>query len=274
MKLNKKEKVAVIMSVYRSDHLDALTEAVESILNQSYICDLYLYRDGTVPLTLQKAIDEFSRHPRVSYHYSETNLGLAFALNKLVDEVLHKEYDFIARMDSDDISRVNRIEKQVDYFNKNNNIDVCGTSCREFGASYSLAEKHLPTSHNELLNFSIVRCPFVHPTVMFRSSVFIDGNRYPVDTDLTEDMALWFELLNGGYQFGNLSEILLDYRLNEDTIKRRQGLNKAISEIRIRTINMISLRKVTLKNALLIYSRAVFHLMPSYLVKLAYKNRR
>ncbi len=113
-------------------------------------------------------------------------------------------------------------------------MDVCGTSCHEFGASFSLDEKHLPKGHDQLVEFSITRCPFIHPTVMFRSSVFEKGHRYPTNTSLTEDMALWFQLLKSGCVFANLNDVLLDYRLNENTINRRHGIGKAFSEIRIR----------------------------------------
>lgn len=270
----KNHNVAVIMSVYKSDDPEALIESVNSILNQSYKCDLFLYQDGPVPEVTQEVIDRFRVNSSVHYYRGEENSGLAFALNRLIDKVIGNGYHFIARMDSDDIAHVDRIFEQVHYFNNNPSVDVCGTSCREFGASYALDEKHLPTTHEQLLIFSITRCPFIHPTVMFRESVFSDGNRYPTNTLLTEDMALWFELLSKGYRFGNINKVLLDYCLTEDTINRRKGLGKAMSEVRIRTRNMFILKQFSFKNLLLIYSRVVFHLMPSFLVKIAYKKAR
>lgn len=262
------------MSVYRSDDPDALINSVNSILNQSYICDLYLYRDGKVSEVLQETIDNITQNSRIKYFFSNKNSGLASALNTLIDEALKGDYQFIARMDSDDISRSERIAKQIAYFNENLDIDVCGTSCREFGASYALNEKHLPKTHHELVDFSIIRCPLIHPSVMFRSSIFIDGTRYPTNTAFTEDMALWFDLLKKGRKFGNINEVLLDYHLNENTIERRKGFTKAVSEVRIRIYNMFLLKKFSFKNIFLIFSRFAFHLMPSYLVKLAYKKAR
>ena len=273
-KMNNNQNVAVIMSVYRLDSPLALKGAIDSILNQTYACDLFIYSDGTIPLGLEQIIDEIITNTRVKYFGSEKNSGLAFALNQLIDIVIVSNYQYIARMDSDDISRVSRIERQVNYFNDNPTVDVCGTSCREFGASYALDEKHLPQTHDELLSFSIARCPLIHPSVMFRSSVFVSGNRYPTNTALTEDMALWFNLLKKGYRFGNINEVLLDYRLNENTIDRRKGMGKALSEVRLRTVNMLALKQFSFKNVLLICSRIIFHLMPSSLVKLAYKKAR
>lgn len=269
-------KVAVIMSVYRSDNYLDLNTAIKSILNQSYLeIELFIYQDGPVPKEIKDVLRCYDDHHRVSIVRNSTNNGLAKALNSLISKVLStKKFSYVARMDSDDVSRESRIEKQVSFLERNENVDICGTSCKEFGASFALEEKHLPKSHEELYNFSIVRCPFIHPSVMFRISIFNDGLRYPTNTALTEDMALWYELLVKGYRFANLNEILLDYRLNENTINRRKGISKAFSEIRIRVFYMCKLKKLSFKNIILIFSRLFFHLMPSGLIKLCYKYIR
>lgn len=244
-------KVAVIMSIYQSDKIDYIITAIESILNQSYQdITFFIYRDGNVSMIIENYIEELSHSDkRIRYIKGECNQGLAAALNSLIDIVVNDGiYAYIARMDSDDISRKNRIFRQVEFLSSNPTIDVCGTSCKEFGASFSLDEKHLPTSHDELLDFSIARCPFIHPSVMFRLSVFRSGIRYKTNTVLTEDMSLWFYLLRHGYRFSNINEVLFDYRLNEDTIKRRHGIGKAISEMSIRFKNMILLREYTVKS--------------------------
>ncbi|WP_318411747.1 glycosyltransferase [Photobacterium leiognathi] len=272
--MNARASVAVIMSVYRSDDPQMLQDAVESILNQTVLCDLLIYQDGDVPEKLSNLLKKYKDRNNIKLFINPINKGLAHGLNYLINESLDKRYDYIARMDSDDISRESRIEQQVKFLNENLDIDVLGTSCREFGASFALEEKHLPKFHEELINFSITRCPLIHPSVMFRSSVFKNGIRYPENTTLTEDMALWFLLLNKGYRFANLNEILLDYRLNEGTINRRKGFSKAMSEIDIRIRNMISLKQVNLKNISLIGARIIFHLMPGPLIKLAYKKAR
>lgn len=266
--------ISIIMSVYKYDSPKKLRVAINSILNQTTKCDLLIYQDGEIPIELSDVLNEYLVRNDIQLFSNLINKGLAFGLNCLINKSLEKGYEYIARMDSDDISRPERIKKQVEFFIKNPDVEVLGTSCCEFGASFALDEKHLPKTHEELLNFSITRCPFIHPSVMFRSSVFEKEFRYPENTVLTEDMALWFLLLNNGFKFANINEILLDYRLNENTINRRKGFKKAMSEINIRTKNMISLKQVNIKNISLIGARIVFHLMPSFLVKLAYKKAR
>lgn len=274
--INVVNRVAVIMSVYSGDKIDYLKVAVQSILEQTYAhIDLYIYKDGELDLTVTEYITFLAGMPNVYVFGKSQNMGLAKGLNYLIEKVLGKGgYCYIARMDADDISRPNRIEKQVHFMNENIELSVSGTSCAEFGAAFSLAEKHLPAKHEDLINFSVARCPFIHPTVIFRTELFNKGLRYPTNTDFTEDMALWLKLLDEGYQFGNLNEILLDYRLDEGTVGRRKGLKKALSEILLRQKYMKRLNMVSLRNFILVYSRLFFHLAPKYLVKLSYKYFR
>lgn len=267
-------RVCVILSLYISDALNDFMKAAESILNQSYNCDLHIYCDGPLESEVYNYLLLLKKNKRVVVYENDINKGLAFGLNFLIDKVLSLNYTYIARMDSDDISRTNRIFQQVKYLEKELDVDVLGTSCAEFGATYALAEKHLPKTHDSLLSFSLTRCPFIHPTVMFRRTVFEGGIRYPTHTTFTEDMALWFILLEKGFKFNNLNDVLLDYRLNENTVDRRHGFSKALSECSLRLKYMFRLRQFSLKNLALIISRLFFHVMPIKVMKFAYKSFR
>jgi hypothetical protein len=273
MSLNKCN-VAVIMSVYKNDSPSFLELAINSIIEQSHPCDLYIYCDGMLTPELYMVLNNYSVRPSVTVLRSDINNGLAFALNVLIDVVLRRNYDFVARMDSDDISRTDRISKQVIFLIDNKNIALCGAFCSEFGSSYALSVKRLPIRHDELLKFSITRCPLIHPTVMFRTSLFKLGYRYPIDTPLTEDMAFWFQLLQDGIQFGNVDEVLLDYRLNENTIERRKGVDKSLNEFKLRLKYMRILNETSFTNFFCVFSRLLFHLLPSPWVKVMYKYLR
>ncbi len=264
------KKVAVIMCIYMKDNPKYIYESVYSILTQDSECDLFLYIDGPVTMDTQYILDAIAVESSITIFYSPTCNGLAYGLNYLIEKVLRLGYDFIARMDADDISMPNRISMQLSFFESNQFIDVCGTYCSEFGASYSLAVKSVPLIHSSLVDYSITRCPFIHPTVMFRASVFKSGSRYPVDTHLTEDLALWFELIRMGFIFGNLPIVLLKYRMDENTIKRRLGLHKGLGEFYLRLKYMMILEKVNPINVVLVFSRLIFHILPISLVKITY----
>lgn len=267
-------KLAVIMSIYKSDDPEALRVALDSLINQIYPCDIFVYQDGEIPLALTSVIQNYVDNRQIKLTSCLVNKGLAHGLNTLINEVLQDDYIYIARMDSDDISRPERMSEQVSYMEKNPQVDICGTFCQEFGSTYALSEKRLPRAHEDLVKFSIARCPFIHPTVMFRRRVFEKGHRYPTNTTYTEDMALWFALINAGFKLGNVDKVLLDYRLTEDTILRRRGFKKSISEVKLRVKYMILLKMLTLKNVMLIISRVIFHLLPVSFMRFMYRNMR
>ena len=268
----RQNNTAVIMCVYNGDDPTHLHDAITSILNQTVSVDLYVFQDGPVNESILTVFNHFQGQFIILK--STINVGLACGLNQLIDIVVTKEYEYIARMDADDVSYKDRIERQINFLDEHNEVHLLGTSCREFGSSFSLDVKHLPTMHNELLNFSISRCPLIHPTVMFRISVFKSGYRYPTDTSFTEDMALWFILLASGHHFANINDVLLDYRLNEDTVKRRRGFKKSFSEFKVRFKYMFVLRKVSFWNLFLVTTRLFFHMLPPRLIALCYKHLR
>ncbi|UXK09900.1 glycosyltransferase [Shewanella putrefaciens] len=262
------------MSLYKNDLFEHVKIAVNSILEQTYKTDLFLYCDGPLNDDVIAYLTRLDLEPNVFIYKSDVNNGLAYALNFLIDTVLIEGYRYIARMDSDDISHPSRIFNQVKHLEINPHIDVLGTSCKEFGADFALEIKSLPKNHDELYKFSVVRCPFIHPTVIFRSKVFNDGHRYPTTTLLTEDMALWHRLLLSGYKFENLDLVLLEYRINSNTLYRRKGIKKFASELKTRYSFMIQSNQFTLELLFILILKCSISLTPSFLTKVLYKYFR
>ncbi|UUM30465.1 glycosyltransferase [Vibrio japonicus] len=268
--------VATIMSVYRNDNPKYLDDAIRSMLSQSITTDIYIYVDGEICDELDNILRKFESLGCIWITWSSINRGLAYALNELIDIVINsdKKYEYIARMDSDDISRPDRLKKQVSFFQDHNNVDVLGGFCHEFGSSFALDIKKLPQNHSELKKFSVARCPFIHPTVMFRTRVFSSGIRYPINTSSTEDMALWFILLERGFIFANISDVVLDYRLEEATLTRRIGMQKAKSEFFLRNEYFWKLGGFSPLTLLAVYARFAFHLLPESVMKFVYGRLR
>lgn len=264
------------MCVYKSDVPSFFSEALDSIIFQSIDCDIFIYQDGLLPLELLNVLSFYkSKYSnRLFVFCSNENNGLAYGLNFLIEKALEHEYDFIARMDSDDYSYSNRLKRQVEYLSANLTVDILGTACREFGTDFSMESKVLPSSHDDLIKFSVSRCPFIHPTVMFRSSVFKNGIRYPINTTFTEDMALWYSLIINGFTLANIDDILLDYRMTNNTICRRKGISKSISEFSVRYRFMREMKLFSIYNFLTLIVKFLFHISPRIVMVFAYKNFR
>lgn len=123
-----KDLVSVIMTNYNTPE-KYLREALDSILNQTYTnFEFIIVDDGSTDNSL--SVIESYADSRIIVLKNDENIGLTKSLNKAL-EISKGEY--VARMDSDDISEPERFEKQVNYLRKNDNVVVCGTWARNFG---------------------------------------------------------------------------------------------------------------------------------------------
>ena len=127
MKTEKKGQVAVILPVYKNDRDDYLNLAVESILNQTYKdFHLFIGVDGQVGESLTNYLKLEAKQSKVSVIWYKENRGLACVLNDMFDLCFENGYEYIARMDADDISAPNRLEKQMKFLFFHTDIDVVG----------------------------------------------------------------------------------------------------------------------------------------------------
>jgi hypothetical protein len=264
------------MTVYKNDLADQLKASIDSIVNQKGAeCQLLIGVDGYIGEELSTVLVEYNENSNVSVRYFDENRGLAATLNDLITEV-HQKFDYLARMDADDVSIQSRIIEQVTYLQKHQNIDVLGTGCIEFNDVNGMGNpdniiKILPKDHELLRKAVFTRSPFVHPSVMFRSSVFIDRDvRYPENLHLSEDLGLWCLMLAKGYKFANIEKPLIYFRLNTNTIERRRGFKKAFSELKSR-FSILTYRNAYLfSGAILVF---LTRLLPKTILKVIYKFR-
>ena len=271
---NPKRRLAVIMSVYKSDKEAFVRQAVESILSQT--CgdfDLYILFDGPV----QKGADDYLyalRDERVHIMSREKNKGLAFSLNELLEEALPKDYEYIARMDADDVSLPERFEKQISYLDSHPDMDCAGSWAIEINADGSeYFRKQMPVTHDECRRFFMKRDCLIHPTVMFRRSYFEKAGLYPTDTYYAEDTLMWAKGFVGGCRFSNVPDYLLKFRLDADFFNRRRGwkLAKSILLLRWRVNHMLHYPLIAYIYALLY---AIAKMMPMSVLSFIYRKAR
>ena len=115
--------VSVILPVFNQEK--EVGDSIESILNQTYPhIELIIIDDASKDKTLEVCRKYEEKDSRVIVLKNAQNQGLSFCVNK---GVASAKGGYIARMDSDDISLEQRIEKQVNVFKVNPAIDVVGT---------------------------------------------------------------------------------------------------------------------------------------------------
>lgn len=266
--------LAVIMSVYKNDKLSFVKLAVESILEQSLSdFNFYIQADGKLSEELYHYFESIEDQ-RLIFRRREENKGLANSLNELLSVVLKKQYNFIARMDADDISLNNRLEKQINFLKTHPEVDVVGTWAIEINEQGDeFFRKTMPISHQECRNFFLKRDCLIHPTVLFRKSYFEKAGLYPTDTFFAEDTKMWQNGFINGCIFSNLPEFLFKFRLDSNFFNRRRGWDYAK--------NIYTLRAEITKNmnyGIKGYIYAVLYagakMMPTKLLSLIYKKTR
>lgn len=270
-------KLAVIQSVYKNDKPEYLRLSVDSILNQTYSnFKLILGIDGDISKDLRNVIFNV-KDERLIIVEDKTNRGLAAMLNDLLEICHDNGYEYIARMDSDDIAVKDRFEKQMAFLLKNPNIDIVGGAINEIDDEGHDRGKitRYPCSAEDCSQFFAKRNPVAHPTVMFRRSFFDKvGWHYPTDFVRNEDTRLWHEGYKHGCKIANIPDVVLNFRMTDDMfMQRRNGKTFAKSQLKLRKMIAKDLGYGPMAN---IYGYAMYMLMnsPNFVRKLAYKFLR
>ena len=223
--------ISVVMPVYNTKE-EYLREAIESILNQTFgEFEFIIVNDGSTN-NAEEVILSY-KDERIRYIKQE-NQGIVSALNRGISSSCGA---YIARMDSDDISYPERLEKQVEYLEKHPEISILGT-----GAGI------IPTNSNIRIRTSIKimdlladNC-LIHPTVMFRKADLDKYSlKYENDCPYAEDYNLWADSIKY-LGITNLPDVLLDYRVysNNSTTKNRDERVKSSFRVQDKLLKLMT----------------------------------
>lgn len=226
------EKYSVLMSLYKKEKPEYLAVAIESMLHQTVQPDeIVIVKDGSLTDELEKVLKGYTdKYPEL-FNIVEIreNVGLGRALNLGLE---HCRNELVARMDTDDISKPDRCEKQLNKFENDSELTLLGSSVDEF---YSTPEKIVsrrvvPTAHKDIYEFAKKRSAFNHPTVMYKKSKVISVGGYG-DLRRNQDVDLFGRMLFSGCKAENIEESLLYFRSNDDLAKRRKSWENTKSYI-------------------------------------------
>lgn len=211
-------RVSIIMATYNCE--STIRSCIQSILSQTYddwemiICD-----DCSIDSTPQILNEYKLLNPnRFVIISNEHNSKLAFSLNHCLE---YARGDYIARMDGDDESLPERLEKQVAFLDQHPEYDLVSVAMIPFdekGDRPVRYGKEIPDKMDMLR-----RSPFFHATIMMRRAAYDAVGGYTVSkrTVRAQDYDMWFRFFALGLKGYNIQEPL--YRVLEDdnAIKRR-----------------------------------------------------
>ncbi len=265
-------KFSVLLSVYHKEKPEFLKLSLDSILFQTLVPnEIVLVKDGPLTSELEDVINVYvEKYPHLfKIVLLEKNYGMGVAFNFGLENCTH---ELVARMDTDDIAVKDRFEKQIKFFTEHPEITILGGAMKEFYNEPNDIERYkfLPLEHNDIVKYSKNRCPFNHPTVMYRKSHVIASGGYKLME--YEDYFLWVRILNANYKAANLKDILNYYRVGNDLIGRRHGFTYAKRELKFCTLALKLGFFNWLNYSKFIFFRLPLRFIPKSLLNYIYNN--
>ncbi len=212
------DKVSVIMATYNC--ADTVEKSIDSILAQTYwnwvmiICD-----DGSTDNTLEILRRYEKQYPdKFIIINNYKNSKLPYSLNHCLRYV---ETELVARMDGDDWSTPDRLEKQVTFLKAHPEYDLVGTGVSVFDGEKKIASiVKTPCPTRETM---IQQNAFSHATIMTYKRIYDELGGYSLDPTVqrVEDVDLWCRFLAKGFKGYNLPDELYVILENVNAAKRR-----------------------------------------------------
>ena len=229
-KLKNNPLVSVIIPCYNAEKY--IEQAVHSIINQTYKnLEIIVTDDRSIDRSFEILKKLEKEDSRIKLYRNETNLKIVKTLNNMIFQANGK---YIARMDADDVSLPERIEKQVLFLEQNSDFSFCGTNAYHIDEHGKTIDKSvLPETFEDNKFFLKFYSTFYHPTVMIRSDVY-KKNLYNQEFLYAEDYELWSRLIfEKNLKGSNLQNKLFLYRIfnNQSSEKHRKEQNDSSAKI-------------------------------------------
>ncbi len=254
-------RVSVILPVYNAS--ETIDRCIQSIIDQTFkqwelICCDDNSNDNS--LTILKQWQK--RDNRIKVLYNEKNCRAALTRNRCIEEA---EGEYIALIDDDDYCVPDRLEKQIDFLDKNLEYSFVGTQAfffDEFGVWKTSKPKENPTKEDFLWN----SC-FLNPSVMFRKKDIDKVGLYRVakETRRGQDYDLFMRLYAQGYYGYNMQQPLIYYYRGKNSYVKCKYKYR-IDEAKIRYLNFKKLNLLP-KNFLYVIKPLIVGLIPIKLLE-------
>lgn len=268
-------KISVLMSVYRSEKPPYLDRALQSVWDDQVRKpdEIVLVQDGPLGDELLQVIAKWQTKLSnvLVLIINEVNIGLTKSLNKGI-KIAKGEY--IARMDSDDISLPNRFVMQEKFLNENPAVYVVGGAIQEFNDENGIiGERHFPKDTEEAIHYIHKASPFAHPAVMIQKALFDEGVMYNEAYRTTQDLALWFDVLKTKHQVANLYDFVLKFRRDSNVYQRRKNKEDSRLEMKIHLNGIKELFGLSPIKSLYPIARYTMRLLPNSMINFIYNSR-
>jgi len=211
--------ITVLMPVYNGEKF--LAQAIDSIFNQRFDNFEFLIIDDCSK-DKSRDIIRLYEDKRLRFIENHKNLGQSKTMNRGI-ELANAKY--IARIDQDDLSHPERLQKQMEYI-ESSRCSIVGTWANTIdnnGELYGYVQH--PVEHEHIANSLGISCSLSHSSVLMKRDDIRSVGCYSEDYRVAMDWHLWLKAANHGLIFGNIPEYLVSLRQHRNqTMKNKAGL--------------------------------------------------
>lgn len=207
--------ISILIPFYNTK-FEYFKECLDSIENQIFnkTYETIIINDGS-NIEITNKVKQYIKTLKKEFiiYDLDKNHGIVYALNFGLNKCT---YNLVARMDSDDIMKLDRLQKQYDYMSNNKECVILGGQCEIIDENTKKIK--YTTKHNKIINKQLLKKKrltwFInHPTIMYKKDIILKVGPYNENLKgHAEDTYLWIQLLKNGYELYNLSDIILTYR--------------------------------------------------------------
>ena len=264
---------SVLISLYHKEKPEFLKECLESLKIQTLqATEIIMVFDGVVTTELEKVVMQYTSILPIKIIRLPQNVGLGKALN---EGLKHCSYNWIFRMDTDDICLPKRFEKQVEFIKQHSNVVLFSGHIAEFSDDKTIITgyRKVPIGDKNIRKYAILRSPFNHMTVAFRKDIIESVGGYQHHLFL-EDYNLWLRVIAQGYEVGNIDEVLLLARVGNGMVARRRGKEYIKGEWQLFKLKRrLKLQNICF-NLFIFILRVSMRVLPTNILKIVYKYLR
>lgn len=217
---------SVLMATYNRENPKFLDQCLRSVSEQTLKADQFvLVTDGALTPELYQVIDHWKDNLPIELVLYDGCGRLGGALQK---GLLHCRYDYVIRMDSDDICVANRFEKQIEILKSD--VDITSMSILEFEDTTTVTSSKRKVPEQIKSKDIFLRNPINHMSAAFRKSVILEAGGYK-SLQGFEDWYLWLRAYAAGSRFYNSQEVGVYARIGNGFWERRSGVDYFKNEL-------------------------------------------
>lgn len=219
-------KISVIMSVY-NETIYQLKNSMDCILWQSFQdFEFIIVSDNPQNRHAQTYIQERQKQDaRIIFLQNKHNIQLGASLNRAISVAT---WEYIARMDADDVCDVTKLEQQYTYLQQHPKVGLLFTGWQEVDEKWT-THIRVPSRRDfaHIHQSFFYKSPLLHASMCVKASVF-EKYSYP-EIDRPEDFSLFLDLIAAGYQFDVIEKNLYTFYIQTYDVKKKYKKMKIFS---------------------------------------------